>query len=135
MPKKPKFTKEKVANALEKSKGFQSYAANLLKCTPRTIYNYMQKYPELQEVLNDALEERIDVAETKLDEAINKGEPWSIAFFLKTRAKHRGYVERQEVTGKDGTPLSFADKVKKLSDDEVKIEVANRLKNLFESKN
>ena len=29
----------------------------------------------------------------------------AIIFFLKTRAKNRGYVERQEITGKDGDNL------------------------------
>jgi hypothetical protein len=29
----------------------------------------------------------------------------AVIFFLKTRGKKRGYVERNEVTGKDGTPV------------------------------
>ena len=29
-------------------------------------------------------------------------------FYLKTKGKHRGYVERNETTGKDGGPLSIA---------------------------
>ena len=30
---------------------------------------------------------------------------WAVQFRLRTKAKHRGYVERTEVTGKDGGDL------------------------------
>ena len=30
------------------------------------------------------------------------GESWAVQFRLRTKAKHRGYVERTEVTGQDG---------------------------------
>ena len=30
-------------------------------------------------------------------------------FFLRTQHKDRGYVERQETTGKDGKPIQFQD--------------------------
>ena len=34
------------------------------------------------------------------------GEPWAVAMVLKTIGKHRGYVERQEVTGADGGSIT-----------------------------
>jgi len=49
--------------------------------------------PVLQSIRNEALETRIDIAEDSLDMAIQEGQGWAVCFFLKTRAKHRGYIE------------------------------------------
>ncbi len=46
----------------------------------------------------EAVEEgRIDYAESKLFQAIANGESWAICFFMKCKAKHRGYVEVQRI--------------------------------------
>ena len=45
------------------------------------------------------------MAELKLDAAVQAGEPWAIAFLLKTVGRKRGYVQRQEITGADGQPV------------------------------
>ncbi len=49
-----------------------------------------------------------DFAESKLLLNISRGKEASIFFFLKCRAKDRGYVERSEITGKDGGPIETA---------------------------
>ena len=49
----------------------------------------------------------VDLAEQKLWESIQHGEPWGITLCLKTLGKDRGYVERQEVSGQAGTPLTL----------------------------
>jgi hypothetical protein len=46
--------------------------------------------------------EFVDTAELKLRQAVINGEAWAVLFALRTKGKERGYVERQEVTGKDG---------------------------------
>ena len=53
----------------------------------------------------------IDVTEGRLYQEINAGNITAIIFFLKTQAKHRGYVERQEFTGKDSgdIPIRIVD--------------------------
>jgi hypothetical protein len=50
-------------------------------------------------------EELNDIAELKLRQAVQKGEPWSIKYQLSTQGKKRGYIERQEITGEDGNEL------------------------------
>ena len=47
----------------------------------------------------------IDLAESKLYEMIKSGDKIAIIFFLNCQGKARGYVERQELTGKEGVPL------------------------------
>jgi hypothetical protein len=38
---------------------------------------------------------------------IKKGKTSEMIFYLKTKGKKRGYIERQEVTGADGMPTNF----------------------------
>ena len=45
------------------------------------------------------------MVEGQLLSQIRRGNITAIIFFLKTKAKHRGYVERHEYTGKDGKDI------------------------------
>ena len=49
-----------------------------------------------------------DVAETALMNAIIKGNIVATIFYLKTKHKDRGYVERSELTGVGGVPFRNA---------------------------
>ena len=66
-------------------------------CTTTTLYRYLECYPDLKDVLSDARESAIDFVESSLMKAIEGGNVTAMIFYLKTQAKHRGYVERQEV--------------------------------------
>ena len=52
--------------------------------------------------MSDERESLLDLAEGSLFDQVRKGNITAIIFTLKTIGKHRGYVERQEVTGADG---------------------------------
>ena len=101
------FTIEQVAEALRNAAGIRSAAAQQLDCSPTTITNYIERHPELAAVEHEAIETRLDLAESKLLSNIKDGKEASIFFFLKCKGKHRGYVERQEITGAGGGPLDF----------------------------
>lgn len=105
MPAKALFTVEQVAEALQKSGGVPAAAAKLLKCDWHTVMRYLSKYPELEALRVDAREQKLDLAEDQLIKAMEKGEPWAVKFFLLTQGKDRGYSERREMTGANGTPL------------------------------
>lgn len=49
----------------------------------------------------------LDFAEGKLMQLVNEMNPTAVIFFLKTKGKKRGYIEKieSEVYGKDGEPL------------------------------
>ena len=100
-------TAEQVIEAIEHSNGLLAAAARELGISRRTVYNYVTKYPTIAKALEDARETNLDYAEGQLMKAVKAGNVTAIMFLLKTVGKSRGYVDRQEVTGADGGPLSI----------------------------
>jgi transposase-like protein len=74
-----------------------------------TLYQWRKKDPEFERELTEAkvktLSNGLDVAETHLMKNIKADKEASIFFFLKTRGKDRGYVERSEFSGPNGGPM------------------------------
>lgn len=104
---KPRYTVQQVADALRATKGMVYLAAQQLGCTHQTVYNYLARHPTLK-ALHEAESERVgDMAELQLYNKIIAGELDAVKFYLRTKGKHRGYVERHEQTGADGNELSF----------------------------
>lgn len=91
-----KYTVEEIARALLEHRGLYAPAAQSLGASRATIARYVDEYPELKDAVRTAREAQIDFAESQLFAAIKDREPWAIAFYLKTQAKHRGYIERSE---------------------------------------
>tara|TARA_R110000796_G_scaffold27008_3_gene74630 strand:+ start:1992 stop:2351 length:360 start_codon:yes stop_codon:yes gene_type:complete len=91
------LTNKQIIEALEKSGGIILSAANKLGCSRQTIYSRMEKSTEIKEAKLSAEESGLDLAETKLMNNIRSGDNTCIIFYLKTKGKRRGYIERQEV--------------------------------------
>ena len=102
-----KYTAEQMIKALEESKGLIAPAARALGCSRDTIRSYLKEYPEIAEAIEDANEAFNDLAETRLYDAVERGEAWAICFRLKTKAKNRGYVEKAEIGGANGGPVAI----------------------------
>lgn len=60
------------------------------------LFAYCERHPELKATINDVLEGQVDMAESSLYRAVLNGEAWAVTFFLKTRGKRRGYIERSD---------------------------------------
>ncbi len=90
------LTEEALEEQLRKNKGNLAACARYFGITRQAVYGYISTRPHLKEVQDECTETVIDTAESKLFAAINKGESWAICFFLKCRAKSRGYVEKEE---------------------------------------
>lgn len=103
---KQRFTPQQVADALQASKGMVYVAARSLGCSANTIYNYIERYKAVKEVMKQERGVMVDTAELALWTALQNKEAWAISLVLKTLGKDRGYVERQEISGKDGAALS-----------------------------
>jgi hypothetical protein len=102
MSRKFKYTDKQIIDTLRECKGMAYLAASRIGCNYTTIYERAKKNKKIQDLINSERGKVIDFAELRLIKAIDRGEPWAIAFCLKTIGKNRGYVERQEVTGADG---------------------------------
>jgi Fe-S cluster biosynthesis and repair protein YggX len=93
----PKLTidKKEFLKILEKKACNLSAACKAANISKQTFYNWCknEKYLQLVEEVKESL---IDFVEAKLLENVNDNKEASIFFFLKTKAKHRGYVERVE---------------------------------------
>ena len=85
------------ASALFKSAGNIADAARLLGCTRQTLWSRIQENKTLKAVCEEAVEITLDLAESKLVDQIKKGNLGAICFYLKTRGRKRGYVEKQEI--------------------------------------
>lgn len=96
MPSKPKFTVERVCQALEETKGLIALAAKHLKCNHSTIYNYAKRYPKIAKCIQEQRELIVDYAELALFNRILAEEQWAVTLTLKTLGKNRGYGEDKE---------------------------------------
>jgi len=70
-------------------------------------YEWVREDKAFAAAIDDINEEMLDFAESKLQAAIATGASWAVCFFLKCKGKARGWVERQELTGPQGGPVTF----------------------------
>ncbi|MFA6198680.1 MAG: hypothetical protein WC734_06065 [Patescibacteria group bacterium] len=61
-----------------------------------TFYSYLKEDPAFKQAIEDCTEASIDHVEDRLMDNIDGGDTGSICFYLKCKAKHRGYIERSE---------------------------------------
>lgn len=102
MARKEEYTAEQVIDAIEQAGGLQTQAAEILGCHRKTIARYIDRYVTVKEAYDAANETQLDLAEKSLFNQIKQGNVTAIIFYLKTKGKNRGYVERRENTGPDG---------------------------------
>ena len=88
--------KQKFLELLTKNAGNVSRACKALGCSRMAYYDWYKNDEAFKFVVDEIQESLIDNAESQLYKLINDGNAVSILFFLKTKAKSRGYVERQE---------------------------------------
>lgn len=89
--------KEAVLEALERTAGNIKMACMQVKIARSRFYEWLKEDEYFKERYEEVMEGLIDYAESKLMQAISNNNITAIIFFLKTKGKHRGYVERVEV--------------------------------------
>jgi hypothetical protein len=97
--------KKAMIDALEKSIGIVTNACKLVGIARETHYRWMREdsaYKDLVESVGDMV---LDFVESKLHTLIDGGDVASTIFYLKTKGKKRGFVERTELTGHEGQPI------------------------------
>jgi len=99
--------KKAIIEALEKSLGVVTTACKIVGVGRTTFYGWMKEDEVFAERVEDIQNIALDFVESKLFENIKDGKTSEMIFYLKTKGKKRGYVERQEITGADGMPTKF----------------------------
>ncbi|HJZ59264.1 MAG TPA: hypothetical protein VKE74_30245 [Gemmataceae bacterium] len=94
-----RLSPDRVAEAIGQYHGNLAAVARSFGVSRAAVGDYVARRPELQAILYDAREERLDNAESSLDRAILRGEGWAVTLLLRTLGKNRGYYERTELTG------------------------------------
>lgn len=97
-PKDNKILQQKkvLLAALEKSLGVVTTACKSVGLDRGTFYQYYHKDASFKAAVDDIENVALDFAESQLHKQIQRGEVSSTIFYLKTKGKHRGYVEKQQ---------------------------------------
>lgn len=115
MANKSKVSDKQIIEALKATHGFQSQACKLLErqlnisFTTSAMSKRISASKEIKSALTEMLTADLDYAENKMWELIKNGNVAAVLFYLKTKGKERGYAERRELTGSNGTPLQMGE--------------------------
>lgn len=93
--------KAKMLKALEQTLGIVSRAATVAGIERTVHYTWLKEDPDYKHAVENLDDVAIDFAESQLHKRIKNGSDAAIIFFLKTKAKKRGYIERQEISHLD----------------------------------
>ena len=88
--------KEVFLTTFDKGLGNISTACDKAGIGRSTFYRWIKADKKFAEAVDDINEKSIDFAETALKKLISDGNVTSIIFYLKTKGKDRGYVEKIE---------------------------------------
>ena len=89
--------KRAMVEALEKSLGIVTTACKSVGINRKTHYDWLHSDEDYKAEVESIEDIAIDFAESQLHKQIKDGNPTSTIFYLKTKAKKRGYIERQEI--------------------------------------
>ena len=81
---------------LERSLGVVSTACKKADVSRTSHYRWMEQEAYAAAV-KDIQDVAVDFAESHLHKLIQNGNPAATIFYLKTKGKNRGYIERQEI--------------------------------------
>jgi hypothetical protein len=89
--------KVNMLEALVEAKGIVTVACKANDNTARsTFYNWYNSDAEFKDAVDDIQNICLDFAEGKLYDLINKGDTTATIFYLKTKGKKRGFIERAD---------------------------------------
>jgi hypothetical protein len=97
MANKTQHNKKALIAAMEKHLGVVSSACKEVGLNRSTYYDYYNNDPEFKKACDDTANIALDFAESQLHKQIKDGVPASTMFYLKTKGKDRGYIEKQQI--------------------------------------
>ena len=99
--------KKALIEALTQTLGVVTSACKSVDVDRSTFYKYINEDAEFAREVRDIQEIAVDFAESKLHEQIKEKNTTATIFYLKTKGKHRGYIERQEIQQESTSSISF----------------------------
>ena len=93
---KTDILKKNLIKALEHSLGVVTPACKKVGCARETYYKYYKIDKEFAKACDSVEGIALDFAESQLHQQIRDNNPTSTIFYLKTKGKKRGYIERTE---------------------------------------
>lgn len=93
---KTDINKKAMLAALEKSLGVVTTACREVGLARNTHYEYLKSDKDYRRAVKELENVALDFAESQLHKQIQKGNPLATIFFLKCKARKRGYIEQQD---------------------------------------
>lgn len=94
---KTEQSKKAVIKALEQSLGIVTVACKSAKVCRTQFYEWLKTDEQFKKKVDDIENIALDFAESKLHGLINSGDTAATIFYLKSKGKKRGYIEKQQI--------------------------------------
>ena len=91
------IVKKNLLEALEQSLGIVTTACKIVGCARSTFYKYYKDDQDFRTSVDELENLTLDFVESKLHKQIENDNTTATIFYLKTKGKKRGYIERKEV--------------------------------------
>jgi hypothetical protein len=96
--KQPEIYKEKLLDALERSLGIVTPACKEVGISRNQFYHYYNTDADFKRAVDDINEITLDFAENQLLKKIKEGSERSILFYMRYKARRRGYTDSIDIT-------------------------------------
>ncbi len=97
MDKSRHIKKEAMLQALENSLGVVTVACKQTNTPRSTYYKWLKEDEDFAKSVKEVENIALDFAESQLHTQIKDGSTSATIFYLKTKGKKRGYIERQDI--------------------------------------
>jgi hypothetical protein len=101
----PDKHKKLLVKALERSLGIVTPACKEVGVSRETFYRYYREDDDFKKAVDDINEVTLDFAENQLLKKIKEGSERSILFYMKYKARKRGYTDSLDITS-DGKSIT-----------------------------
>tara|TARA_Y100000401_G_scaffold32952_1_gene24340 strand:- start:1833 stop:2183 length:351 start_codon:yes stop_codon:yes gene_type:complete len=107
MDKSRHIKKEAMLQALENSLGVVTVACKSANIPRSTYYKWLKEDKEFADQVKEIENIALDFAESQLHSQIKNGNTPATIFYLKTKGKKRGYIEKQELDLTSAEPVKI----------------------------
>ena len=118
--------KKRMLDALKSTIGVVTPALDIAGVSRNTFYSWKRNDPAFAKAVADLADVALDFAEHALHKQIQAGNATSTIFYLKTKGRHRGYVERVNLVDES----KFDEQMAGLTPEEIKQRIAAFAKKL-----